>query len=72
MGRELDAATLGLDVRSLAETLAARLDAARGPTRLEFEYEDGRLLRVHRHEKIGVASLARFDEPAEPNPPSGS
>jgi hypothetical protein len=61
MGSELDAAAIAPDARSLAEVLAERLDAGRGNWRLEFEFEDGRLRRVHRHETLGTASLARFD-----------
>ena len=55
------AEALSPSTRSLAEVLAERLDLAVGHTRLELEYEDGRLLRIHRHEKIAVTALGRFD-----------
>jgi hypothetical protein len=60
-GADLEASAVAPDIRSLAELLAERLDLARGPTRIEFEFEDGRLLRVHRHERIPATGLHRYD-----------
>ena len=56
-----EAEALAPPTRSLAEVLAERLDLAVGHTRLELEFEDGRLLRIHRHEKIAATALGRFD-----------
>lgn len=50
------------DTRSLAELLAERLDVAVGRTRLELEFEDGRLKVLHRHERLSASGLSRFDE----------
>jgi hypothetical protein len=60
---DLEVGSVAPDVRSIAELLAERLDVARGATRLEFEFQDGRLLRVHRHERIAATALPRWREP---------
>jgi hypothetical protein len=53
------AASLPLDARALAETLAERLDVAVGNCRLELVFERGRLVHVWRHERIGATWLER-------------
>lgn len=57
-----DAAVLSPPTRSLAEALAERFDLTVGRQRLELEFEDGHLVRVHRHERIAASALGRFDE----------
>lgn len=61
MERDLELGSVPPDARSLLEVLAERLDLASGTTRLEAEFQDGRLLRVHRHEKLAAGGLDRFD-----------
>ena len=62
MGR-LEAATrLPADTRLLAELLAERLDLAVGHVRVELELDDGRLVSLWRHERIGARSLWKYDD----------
>lgn len=55
------AAPSPLSTRELAEALAVRLALELGRQRLELEYEDGHLVRVHRHERFPATALGRFD-----------
>lgn len=48
-------------VRDLAELLARRLKLTTGRTRVELEFEDGRLVAVHLHERVSATGFARFD-----------
>ena len=57
--------SLPSDTRSLAELLGERLDLAVGQCRLELTLEDGRLVNLWRHERIGATALGRFDRLAE-------
>lgn len=56
-----DAAMLSPTTRSLAEALATRLELTVGRQRIELEFDDGHLVRVHRHERIPATALGRFD-----------
>jgi len=63
--RGVAGAALSPDTRALMELVAERLDVGSGTTRLEAEFQDGRLLRVHRHEKLAATALDRFDRPPD-------
>jgi hypothetical protein len=57
---ELDAATreLAVETRQLAELLANRLGLGHGNRSIvELEFQDGRLVSLWRHEKMGAKTL---------------